>query len=129
MMTGKHAAKMQQEQQERRKVRLDITLIILFFALVLILTLILLYSAKTYTQVQQLKTHRSYLKEQNISIQSWMTVRGVSRTFNLSQTDVLHILNATNSTTTLHSSIQTVCTQRHLNCTDVVGRLNGLVFR
>jgi|GEM_PF-1173189 len=111
--------------------------IVLIILGVIIFFLIILFAVRAYHHYVELENHRDYFKQPNAPIQSWMTIRSVVRHYNLSEEKIYSELNVSpgtlitelgidNSTVVDRLTIDTICAKKHLNCTTVVDRLNGI---
>lgn len=96
-----------------------------FLILVLIL-LIFFFSFRAYNHYTVFKIHKGYFKQLNPNIESWMTVHLIIKRFNIAQDVIFKELNVTNTISNQRSSIDSICKKNHLNCTQVINRLNKL---
>jgi hypothetical protein len=123
--------------------------ILIIFGIV-ILILIGVFSYRVYTQYNTLRNHRDYIRQPDAEIQPWMSVNTVVRRFNVSEDTILQVMNITkeqsailrrfnvserlfereinmtSNQTTIRQTLASICKQNHLNCTDVIQRLNEL---
>lgn len=115
-----------------------------------IVILIGVFSYRLYTQYNTLRNHRDYIRQPDAEIQAWMSVNTVVRRFNISEDSILkemnitkdqsmilrrfnvserfieREINMTSNQTTIRQTLANICKQNHLNCTDVIQRLNNL---
>lgn len=97
----------------------------IFLILVLVL-LIFLFSFRAYSHYNIFKSHKGYFKQLNPNIESWMTVHLIIKRFNIPQDVILKELKVTNTISNQRSTIDSICKKNHLNCTEVINRLNSL---
>jgi len=103
--------------------------IILYSVVLICLLVILIVSAiNSYNNYHAYKSQRDYLKNSySIKIESWMTPHTVLRHFNISQEDLLNILNITNTSLDFKKQISGICSKKKENCTLIVEELNKQV--
>jgi hypothetical protein len=117
------------------KMKKYISIFSLFCLLLFILIIIL--AVRTYNHYNELKEHRDYFKQPNASIQDWMTIHSVVYNYNISESQIYFALNIEpgtfgrelgidNSTTIDRLTIKAICMKKHLDCNDVVSKLNKL---
>ena len=107
---------------------------LLIIAILLILMAILLI--RTHNNYNTLKSHRDYLRQPNPSIQDWMTIYTIERHFNISSVVIDRELRMNgsilmnklpNESISLDRlPLKTLCKRNHLNCTEVIERLNSM---
>ena len=109
--------------------KLDTVSKILLIIIAVLVFLIVLYSIRTYSHYQVLRSHRAYLRQPHAAIQPWMTITTLTRHYNIT-TDVIQEELGVNATrTTTRQTIQTICDKNQLDCTQVVARLNSRLTR
>ena len=102
----------------------------------IIFVLMIFFSTRAYYHYIELESHRNYFNEPNASIQDWMTIHAIVRHYNLSEEKIFTELNVSpgtlkselgldNSTIINRLTISTICIEKHLDCKDVVDRLNS----
>jgi len=107
---------------------------------IIIFALIIFFAVRTYAHYVELENHKNYFKQPNASIQDWMTIRSIVKHYNITESEIYTELNVSpnifiretgidNSTLVDRTTIQTICTKKHLDCNAVLGRLNGIVTK
>ena len=98
---------------------------IVYILIILVLVIIICFFLfKTYTNYTALRAHRNYLRQQNPSIESWMTLQTVITIFKVPQNIILKELQINDTLSNEKLTIDSICKQNHLNCTQVVNDLN-----
>jgi hypothetical protein len=102
----------------------------------ILFVLMIFFAIRAYHHYIELENHREYFNQPNASIQDWMTIRSIVRHYNLSEEKIFAELNVSpgtliselgldNSTIIDRLTISTICIEKHLDCKDVVNRLNN----
>ena len=100
---------------------------ILYAALIFILVIFIsFFLFKIYSNYTLLKNHRAYFKQKNPEIESWMTIQGVIKRFNIPKNTVLKELKINDTLSNERLTIDDICKKNHLNCTEVADALNRL---
>ena len=93
-------------------------------------------SVQAYNQSRTFESHRLYFNQstrfnQSIKqilppIQPWMTVPNVAINYNLSKTQIYHLLKINNTITITQDklTLSAICKKQHLNCTTITDTLN-----
>lgn len=125
------------EMKKIRTSKKDESMMIFLLIIIVLILFIVFFAVQAYTRYETLKIHRNYFRQPDIQIQGWMNIRTVVQQFNLSE-DVIYSelkINSTISVDTLtinetiydnRLTIDDACKRSHLNCTQVITRLNSL---
>jgi hypothetical protein len=100
--------------------------LILSLVILSLIILTVFFSIRTHNQYEILKDHRNYLKQQNIEIQSWMTINTVVNRFNMTNDYIYSELGIDNTYSWNRMTIQSICIKKKLDCTKIVANLNSL---
>jgi hypothetical protein len=113
--------------KERKKVTISRFWYILMFVIIAaLLVLIVLFSLRAYHQYVLFNNHENYFRRGNSEIQSWMNIHTIERRFNITPSALSAELNISPSKITQTSMLNSLCSEYHLNCTEIVDQLNSL---
>ncbi|MGA2130222.1 MAG: hypothetical protein ABSG05_01220 [Candidatus Pacearchaeota archaeon] len=97
--------------------------IILIIALIIS---ILLLAASTYRSYSAWQQRHNYFSQQNITIQSWMTLKEINHNFNLTYNQIYSAIGNTSSINN-HISLNRYCIVYNKNCNQILMELNNLI--
>lgn len=101
--------------------------VIIYIVLILMLiTLISLYTLKALEHYQTWKSHHNYIKNQQQEVQSWMNLKLISETLNISDSALLETLNFNGTKINKHITLEQFCVKYSQNCTKITEELNQL---
>ncbi len=96
--------------------------------LIMLIIIILLVSSvlliiKSYKNYNAWKEHRNYLK-QNPEIQPWMSIKLISKEFNLSEQEIFQRININESKINSHISLNNLCKKYNKNCAELIAEIS-----
>ncbi len=103
---------------------------ILVYSLILIALLVFLglLIQNANSNYQAFKQNKNYFKvSPEYQVQDWMTPRTVLRHFNISEEQLINVLNISKSEKNFRTPIQDLCKRQRKNCVNVIEELNLLV--
>lgn len=103
----------------------EIAVYVVILIVLIILALVFLFYA--FSNYHSFRTHQNYFKSSNVTIESWMTPHTILRHFNISESSLFSELGISNTTGNLRIPLSQICTEKKLNCTEVVDKLNSMV--
>jgi hypothetical protein len=100
----------------------------IFWSLLFIILLLLasMSAVRTFQKYETWKQHKDYLKSGNKTIQDWMTINLIVNRSGIPKELIYNELGIKGSFTNDRKHLRTLCQENHLNCTQVVARLNSL---
>jgi len=116
-----------EKKKDSKKITISRFLYMFMIAIIIVLVVVILFFVyRTYKQYEMFKTHENYFKAPNQRIQSWMNIRIIERRFNITQENLCQVLSVNTSKLNQRSTLDMLCKNNHLNCTDVVNQLNNI---
>ena len=114
------------------KRRRDVTIgrfwyIFLVVVIITLAALVIFFSVRAYDQYFVFRSHVDYFRSGNPQIQSWMNIHTIERRFNITQDVLASELNVSASKISQKSTLNSICNQYRLNCTQIVDKLNNLI--
>jgi len=93
--------------------------------ILLIVALVFLFSYRAYVHYSTWNKHHNYFKNPNQKIESWMSLRMISKGFSISIDEIFGVMGV-NASINRNTALDRFCKEYRENCTELVERLNTL---
>ncbi|MFA5855982.1 MAG: hypothetical protein WC867_01385 [Candidatus Pacearchaeota archaeon] len=94
--------------------------------IVILLILMVFFIFRAYIHFTNFKDHKNDLKNPEPKIEEWMNVHQAINRFNLPEDKVLEELKLKKTIQYQKLTIDQACKKNHLNCTEIIEKLNNL---
>jgi len=99
------------------------------YILIVLVLILCLFAVRTYRQYNILRTHIEHFRQPNPEIEPWMTVSLVAKQFGIPEDEIFQELNTTKKLSHERLTLDGICKKNHLNCTDVINKIEMLKTR